>query len=93
MASTGEVACFGANKYEAYVKALESTGFKLPKKNIFLSVGPYKEKVEFLDSAKKLVSMGYELFGTTGTSDFYSAHDIPIKDLSWIRVRISLWEF
>lgn len=42
MASTGEVACFGENKYEAYLKALMSTGFKLPKKNILLTVGSYK---------------------------------------------------
>lgn len=32
MASTGEVACFGENVYEAYLKALLSTGFKIPKK-------------------------------------------------------------
>ncbi|KAK8010386.1 aspartate carbamoyltransferase catalytic subunit [Apiospora arundinis] len=34
MASTGEVASFGMDKYEAYLKALMSTGFKIPKKNI-----------------------------------------------------------
>ena len=32
MASTGEVACFGRTKYEAYLKGLIATGFKLPKK-------------------------------------------------------------
>lgn len=42
MASTGEVACFGENKYEAYLKAMISTGFKLPKKTILLTVGSYK---------------------------------------------------
>lgn len=42
MASTGEVACFGENKYEAYLKALMSTGFKLPEKNILLTIGSYK---------------------------------------------------
>merc|ERR1711871_311279 len=31
MASTGEVACFGKNKWEAFLKAMLSTGFKLPK--------------------------------------------------------------
>lgn len=30
MASTGEVACFGDNKYEAFLKALSSSGYKLP---------------------------------------------------------------
>ena len=38
----GEVACFGASRYEAYMKALLSTGFKLPKKDILLSIGSYK---------------------------------------------------
>lgn len=42
MTSTGEVACFGENRYEAYLKAMISTGFKIPKKNILLSIGSYK---------------------------------------------------
>ena len=42
MASTGEVACFGEDRYEAYLKAMLSTGFKLPEKNILLSVGSFK---------------------------------------------------
>ncbi len=41
MASTGEVACFGRNRYEAYLKGLLSTGFTIPKKAIFLSIGGY----------------------------------------------------
>ena len=45
MSSTGEVACFGEDHYEAYLKALQSTGFQLPKKNILLSIGSFK--VEF----------------------------------------------
>ena len=39
MASTGEVACFGEDMYEAYLKAIISTGFKIPKNTIYLSVG------------------------------------------------------
>uniref|UniRef100_A0A182FK14 ATP-grasp domain-containing protein n=1 Tax=Anopheles albimanus TaxID=7167 RepID=A0A182FK14_ANOAL len=45
MASTGEVACFGDNRYEAYLKALMSTGFQIPKKSILLSIGSYKVSV------------------------------------------------
>merc|ERR1712241_973807 len=37
MQSTGEVACFGVNQYEAFLKAMIATGFKLPAKNILLS--------------------------------------------------------
>ena len=42
MASTGEVACFGENRWEAYLKAMMSTGFTIPKKSILLSIGSYK---------------------------------------------------
>ena len=42
MASTGEVACFGDDRFEAYLKAQMSTGFRIPKKNILLSIGSFK---------------------------------------------------
>lgn len=70
MASTGEVACFGSNHYEAYLKGLLSTGFKLPKRNILVSTGPLHAKLEFLSSARSLLSMGYELFASPGTHAF-----------------------
>ena len=38
MASTGEVACFGVNKYEAFLKAMMSANFKIPKKTILVSM-------------------------------------------------------
>jgi carbamoyl-phosphate synthase/aspartate carbamoyltransferase len=81
MASTGEVACFGVDKNEAYLKALLSTGFKIPKANILLSIGSYKDKVEILPSVQKLQKIGYKLFATTGTADFLSMHDIPVQYL------------
>ncbi|KAI9349354.1 hypothetical protein BD770DRAFT_446122 [Pilaira anomala] len=81
MASTGEVACFGKDKYQAYLKALLATGFTLPKKNILFSIGSYKEKMEMLPSVKKLHDLGYSLFATTGTADFISEHGIPVKHL------------
>ena len=68
MSSTGEVACFGTDPLEAYLKAMMSTGFKIPKKNILLSVGSYKHKVEILESIKLLDQMGYKLYGSLGTS-------------------------
>lgn len=47
MASTGEVACFGENRYEAYLKAMMSTGFTMPKKTILLSIGCFKVSIIF----------------------------------------------
>ncbi|WVQ82025.1 carbamoyl-phosphate synthase, large subunit [Cryptococcus sp. DSM 104549] len=81
MASTGEVACFGKDRYDAYLKALISTGITPPKKNILLSIGSFKEKLEMLPSVHKLHRMGYNLFATAGTADFIQEHGIPVKYL------------
>ncbi|CAK3926023.1 probable multifunctional pyrimidine synthesis CAD (includes carbamoyl-phophate synthetase, aspartate [Lecanosticta acicola] len=81
MASTGEVACFGRTKYEAYMKGLVSTGFKLPKKSILLSIGGFKEKMEMLAPVEKLHKLGFNLYGTAGTCDFFVEHNIPCQFL------------
>ncbi|KAI0262027.1 carbamoyl-phosphate synth [Gloeopeniophorella convolvens] len=81
MASTGEVACFGRDKYEAYLKALISTGIEPPKKNILFSIGGFKEKVELLPSVQKLQAVGYNIFATSGTADFLSEHGVSCKYL------------
>lgn len=81
MASTGEVACFGRTKYEAYLKGLISTGFKLPNKNILLSIGSFKDKLEMLPSIQSLHKMGFNLFATAGTADYIQEHGIPVKFL------------
>lgn len=81
MASTGEVASFGRDKYEAYLKALLSTGFRLPKRNILFSIGSYKEKMEMLPSIQKLHRLGYNLFATSGTADFLKESGVPVKYL------------
>lgn len=70
MSSTGEVACFGQDHHEAYLKALLSTGWRLPEKAILLSIGGDKNKVEFTESMKKLENLGLRLFATEKTSLF-----------------------
>lgn len=79
MASTGEVACFGRDKYEAYLKALLSTGFVRPKKNILFSIGSFREKVELLPSVQRLSAAGYSIFATSGTADFLTEHNVSCK--------------
>lgn len=83
MVSTGEVACFGENKYEAYLKALMSTGFRLPKKNILLSIGSYKDKNALLNSVKMLEELGFSLYASRGTADFYSEHNVKVETVDW----------
>ena len=79
MASTGEVACFGRDKYEAYLKALISTDFKLPRKNILLSIGSFKDKMDLLPSIEKLHKLGYCLFATANTTSFLEEHGVSVK--------------
>jgi len=67
MQSTGEVACFGLNQHEAFLKAMISAGFKMPTKNIMISIGPSPQKVEFMQYAKILTEMGFQLYATKGT--------------------------
>jgi carbamoyl-phosphate synthase large subunit len=67
MQSTGEVACFGVNQYDAFLKAMISAGFKLPTKTVLVCVGPAAQKLEFLQQAAQLVEMGFQLFATKNT--------------------------
>lgn len=79
MASTGEVACFGDNRFEAYLKAMISTGFIIPERSVLLSVGTYKHKSELLQCARTLHKMNYKLYGSMGTADYYAEHGVKVK--------------
>lgn len=82
MSSTGEVGCFSYNALEGYLKALLSTGFKLPKRAIGLSIGPMSAKIELLPAVAKLRQLGFALYGTPGTSEFYASQGIDITPVS-----------
>lgn len=83
MASTGEVACFGDNVYEAYLKSMISVGYKLPKKGVLLSTGTIEGKVAFLRSARHLQEMGLPLYATEGTHEFLASHHVESTLLRW----------
>jgi len=83
MASTGEVGCIGENFYEAILKSMLSVGYTYPKKNILLSTGPMRSKVELVNSCKLLIERGYNLFGTRGTAQFLEMNGIPCTMLHW----------
>jgi carbamoyl-phosphate synthase large subunit len=76
MASTGEVACFGLDLYEAFLKAQIAVGFRIPKKGVLISAGPLTSKTSLLPAAEKLVKLGYKLFATPGTTDFFAEHGV-----------------
>lgn len=78
MASTGEVACFGDDLHEAFLKAMLSTGFEIPKENILVSIGSIEGKADFLPAARKLVERGFKLFATPGTAKVFAENEIPV---------------
>mmetsp|Transcript_3735 Transcript_3735/g.10850 ORF Transcript_3735/g.10850 Transcript_3735/m.10850 type:complete len:200 (+) Transcript_3735:1187-1786(+) len=75
MASTGEVACFGQDQNEAFLKAMLSTNFNLPKDSIMLSIATDEKRFEFSESALALVKLGrFKLYATPGTAKYYKEH-------------------
>lgn len=83
MSSTGEVGCIGDDFYEAILKAMLSVGYTIPKKNILLSTGPMRSKVELINSCRLLSEKGYNLFATPGTAQFLVMNGIPATVLYW----------
>lgn len=83
MASTGEVGCLGENYYETLLKAMLSVGYRIPEKNILLSMGDARSKVELLQSARMLRDKGYKLFATRGSALFLADHGIEATTLYW----------
>ncbi|MCF8357945.1 MAG: carbamoyl-phosphate synthase (glutamine-hydrolyzing) large subunit [Prolixibacteraceae bacterium] len=83
MSSTGEVACIGDTYYEAIMKSMLSVGYHAPKKNILISSGPARSKLELLKSAQMLVDKGYNLFATEGTHRYFRDNNIECTRLHW----------
>ena len=81
MMSTAEVACFGVDQFDAYLKALISTAYRLPKKNILLSIGSYKVQQELSGAIRTWKQLGFELYASIGTADFYETNNIGIHPI------------
>ena len=83
MASTGEVGCIGDDSASAVLTAMLSVGHRIPKKNILLSTGDAKHKVEMLGAARLLVEKGYKLYATGGTSRFLTENGVENTLVYW----------
>lgn len=83
MASTGEVGCIGDDTSCAVLKAMLSVGYRIPKKNILLSTGTPKQKVDMLGAARMLVNKGYKLFATGGTHKALEENGIESTLVYW----------
>eukprot|EP00928_Gymnodinium_smaydae_P000485 TRINITY_DN10184_c0_g3_i1.p1 TRINITY_DN10184_c0_g3~~TRINITY_DN10184_c0_g3_i1.p1 ORF type:complete len:1551 (+),score=263.04 TRINITY_DN10184_c0_g3_i1:62-4714(+) len=75
MQSTGEVASFGFNQHEAFLKGMIAAGFKVPSKNVLVSLGPTQSKIEFVQSVQLLSQMGFQIYATKGTCEFLRTQD------------------
>jgi len=76
MASTGEVGCIGDDYYEAVMKSILSVGMRIPKKNILLSTGETRSKLDLLDACRLLHQKGYTIYATEGTHKFLNDNEI-----------------
>ena len=83
MASTGEVGCLGDDSASAVLTAMLSVGQRIPAKNILLSTGSAKQKVDMLDAARMLKRKGYNLFATGGTSRFLTENGVENTLVYW----------
>ncbi|GCE15616.1 carbamoyl-phosphate synthase (glutamine-hydrolyzing) large subunit [Tengunoibacter tsumagoiensis] len=81
MASTGEVACFGEDLEEAYLKAIIATDGRVPHKGVFLRLLGDETKQLFLESAKLLNSLQIPLYATEETYEFLHEQAIAVTRL------------
>ncbi|MBI2621604.1 MAG: carbamoyl-phosphate synthase (glutamine-hydrolyzing) large subunit [Candidatus Levybacteria bacterium] len=79
MTSTGEVACFGQDLEEAFLKAELSVGGKIPKKGVFVTLGGDENKIKFLDSIPYLLKLGIPIYATEKTANFLNQNGITVK--------------
>ncbi|MFA8436068.1 MAG: carbamoyl-phosphate synthase (glutamine-hydrolyzing) large subunit [Marinifilaceae bacterium] len=83
MSSTGEVGCLGNDYYDAVLKSMISVGYTVPKKNVLISSGPIRSKIELLKSSKMLVDRGFNIFATKGTAKFLEENGVPAEIVGW----------
>ena len=83
MSSTGEVGCLGDDFNEALLNAMIATGYNIPGKNILVSSGGLKGKVDLLEPIKQLSKSGYAIFATEGTAKFLGENGVNATVVSW----------
>ncbi len=82
MKSTGEAMGFDENFGLSFAKSQIASNNNIPLKgNAFLSVKD-KDKEKILDNAKKLISMGFSIFATSGTAKYLISNGIKCKKIN-----------
>ena len=81
MKSTGEVMGIDMSTGSAFLKAMKSDGYNVPKKGTaFLSVNK-TDRVGLVPIAKSLMDLGFSLVATKGTCKFLNEHGIICNDM------------
>ena len=75
MASTGEVACFGADLEEAFYTSWLATEQQITGKNILISL-PDKQKPKFIEEVELLQQDGWKIYATEGTHNYFKKYGI-----------------
>ena len=84
MASTGEVGCIGDDFNEALLTAMLAVGYEIPKKNVMVSSGSARSKVDLLDGCRMLYEKGFQIYATAGTRKFLVDNGIDNAiEVSW----------
>ncbi len=91
MKSTGEVMGVGVNYPEALYKALVGAGFRLPEGGagtaragaVLVTVAD-RDKVESLGVSRRLASLGFRIYATSGTARFLRERGLEAEDVAKI---------
>ena len=83
MSSTGEVGCIGDDFDEALLSAMIAVGYNIPKKNVMVSSGEAKSKVDLLEPARMLDKNGYTIYATFGTANFLNDNGVKAISVCW----------
>ncbi|HSA83997.1 MAG TPA: carbamoyl-phosphate synthase (glutamine-hydrolyzing) large subunit, partial [Patescibacteria group bacterium] len=89
MASTGEVACFGKDVKEAYLKGILATNGKIPEKGVFVSLGGDQKKKDLLASCKLLAKLNLPIYATEKTAKFLNKNGVRATMLYKIHEEIA----
>lgn len=83
MASTGEVGAIGTNFDDALLTSMLAVGYRIPEKNIMVSSGGSRSKVDLLDACRLLQQHGYTLYATGGTQKFLEENGVKSQYVAW----------
>lgn len=83
MASTGEVGAIGTHFDDALLTSMLAVGYRIPEKNIMVSSGGTKSKVDLLDACRLLQQNGFTLYATGGTQKFLTENGVESTFVAW----------